>query len=121
MNNQHIIINQIDPRPQKMIEFLCNYSSAATTASFGFGYLYGIQTMLNIKALPNTETQPSGRIIEIRDIDRDQAKREIRQYFSDHHGENIDAADLQEALGINVFLAAEICEELEQEGKIKGL
>lgn len=57
--------------------------------------------------------------IEIRDITLKQAKREIKQFFSDHHGKYFDAADIQEALGINIDLAIKACEELKIEGAIK--
>ncbi len=55
----------------------------------------------------------------IRDITYRQAKKEIIKYFSDHHGENINAADIQESLHIDISLALEICDELERERKIK--
>ena len=59
-------------------------------------------------------------IVELRDISYDQAKQEIAKYFEAHHGENIDAADLQEALGIEIEIAIQVCEELEKEAKIKA-
>jgi len=59
--------------------------------------------------------------IEIRDIPFDQAKAEIAKYFLEHDGENIDPADIEENLGIEFDMAFEICEELEAEGKIKGV
>lgn len=59
--------------------------------------------------------------IEIRDIPYAQAKREIAKYFKEHDGENIDPADLEENLGIEFEMAFAICEELEAEGKIKGV
>lgn len=60
-------------------------------------------------------------VIELRDVPYEQAKQEIAQYFRDHHGDEIDAGILQEELGIELSMAAEICEELEQGGKIKEL
>ena len=59
--------------------------------------------------------------IEIRDIPYDQAKKEIAKYFKEHDGENIDPADIEENLGIEFEMAFAICEELEAEGKIKGV
>jgi hypothetical protein len=56
--------------------------------------------------------------INLRDIPYETAKEEIRKYFQKNHGKDIDAADLQEALGIEIAMAMEICEELEEEGKI---
>lgn len=60
-----------------------------------------------------------GTVLEIRDVPFDQAKEEIASYFRKHHGEVVDAADLQEALGIDIGTAIEACEELEEEGRIK--
>jgi hypothetical protein len=60
-----------------------------------------------------------GTALEIRDVPLDQAKEEIAAYFKEHHGEVVDAADLQEALGIDVGTAIQACEELEEEGRIK--
>jgi len=57
--------------------------------------------------------------ITIRDIPYNQAKREVAKYFKDHHGETIDAADIEEALCIEFTMAMTICEELENAGKIK--
>lgn len=58
--------------------------------------------------------------INIRDISYDQAKKEITEYFKAHHGETVDAADLEEYLGIDIEIAIQVCEELEKEGQIKG-
>ena len=64
----------------------------------------------------NTEAE-----IVIRDLSFTEAKKEIRQYFKQHHGEDINAADLEENLGIDFELATKACESLEKEGKIKGV
>jgi hypothetical protein len=58
-------------------------------------------------------------VLELRDISRHQAKKEIASYFEDHHGETFNEADLQEALKISIWMVIDICEELEKEGKIK--
>lgn len=64
-------------------------------------------------------TQDSSEEIEIRAIPYDQAKKEIRQFFKDHHGEHFDAADIQERLGIDIVVAINVLETLREEGKIK--
>jgi len=64
---------------------------------------------------------PLPNVVDLRDIPYTQAKEEIAEYFEAHHGENIDAADLQEGLGIELSTAIRICEELAEEGKIKAL
>lgn len=60
-----------------------------------------------------------GTTLKIRDVSLDRAKEEIAAYFKEHHGEVVDAADLQEALGIDIGTAIEACEDLEEEGRIK--
>jgi hypothetical protein len=60
-------------------------------------------------------------MLEIREIPRDQAKDEIRQFFKDHHGEKIYPSDIMESLALDYDLVYEICEELEKDGEIKGL
>ena len=59
--------------------------------------------------------------IVIREISFAQAKKEIRQYFKQHHGKDFTAADIEDDLGIDFDLASEVCEKLEKEGKIKGV
>ena len=58
--------------------------------------------------------------IVLKDISYGLAKKEIKEYFSKHHGEIIDAADIQEALNIDISMAIEILDDLENEGKIKA-
>jgi hypothetical protein len=60
-----------------------------------------------------------GTVLEIRDVPLDQAKKEIAAYFKEHHGEFVDAADLQDVLGIDIGTVIQACEELEEEGRIK--
>lgn len=59
------------------------------------------------------------KIIELRKISPKQAKKEIKEFFSKHHGETINAADIQEALNIDISLVFEIFNKLEKEGEIK--
>ena len=60
-------------------------------------------------------------VIELRDIPREQAKREIRQYFNDHHGEDLYASDVGDALSLDVFLADDLMTELVEDGEIKAV
>ena len=57
--------------------------------------------------------------IEIRKITYRQAKKEIADFFKDHHGKELNAADIQENLGIDIEVAIKACDQLEKEGKIK--
>ncbi|MGA9536416.1 MAG: hypothetical protein WBR24_10955 [Desulfobacterales bacterium] len=57
--------------------------------------------------------------IEIRRITYSQAKKEIADFFKDHHGKELNAADIQENLGIDIEVAMKACDQLEKEGKIK--
>jgi hypothetical protein len=59
--------------------------------------------------------------IVIRDIGRKEAKKEIRKFFKEHHGESIDPSVIVENLRIDIGLAIELCAELEREGKIRSL
>ncbi len=63
-----------------------------------------------------TEPEP----INIRDISYAQAMIEIAQFYKERHGEDFDAADIEESLGIEFEMAMQICEELEKEGKIRS-
>ena len=60
-------------------------------------------------------------VLEIRDIPRDQAKQEIKDYFEAHHGEDIYPSDVMEALFLDYDLISELCNELQREGKIERL
>jgi hypothetical protein len=59
--------------------------------------------------------------IELRDITREKAKKEIEAFFKEHDGETIYPSDVMFALGLDHYLVSEICQELEKEGKIKAL
>jgi len=59
------------------------------------------------------------KIIELRKISYKQAKKEIKEYFVRHHGEKIDAADIQERLQIDIVCVFGILDVLEAEGKIE--
>ena len=71
-----------------------------------------------IAELTSIDYEERGQIV-LKDITYGQAKKEIKEYFSKHHGEIIDAADIQEALNIDISMAIEILDDLECEGKIK--
>jgi len=60
-------------------------------------------------------------VLEIREIPRKQAKDEIRAFFKSHDGETIYPSDIMEALALDYDLVYEICEELEEEGKVKSI
>lgn len=60
-------------------------------------------------------------VFELREVSYEDAKREIKQYFEAHHGESIDAGDLQEALGIDIQMVIQICQDIERDGQIKAL
>ena len=60
-------------------------------------------------------------ILECRNISKEEAKKEIKAYFEEHHGENFYASDIEDNLGIEYDLVMEIFEELESEREIKAL
>ena len=72
----------------------------------------------DIAELTSIDYEETDQIV-LKDISYGQAKKEIKEYFSKHHGEIIDAADIQEALNIDISMAIEILDDLECEGKIK--
>jgi len=72
-----------------------------------------------VAELTSIDYEEPGKIV-LKDISYGQAKKEIIDYFSMHHGENINAADIQEALNIDISLALEILDDLELEGKVKA-
>jgi len=76
---------------------------------------------LRAKVVAMQATNSPEKILGIREIPREQAKEEVRAFFKAHHGEAIYPSDVMEALSLDYDLVYEICEELEQEGKIKGL
>jgi len=67
------------------------------------------------------QANSAGELLEIREIPREQAKKEIKAYFEAHHGQNIYPSDLMDALRLDYNLVWELCNELEKEEKIKGL
>ena len=79
---------------------------------------YAIATKKEIAELTSIDYEETDQIV-LKDISYGQAKKEIKEYFSKHHGEIIDAADIQEALNIDISMAIEILDDLECEGKIK--
>ena len=58
------------------------------------------------------------KTIKLRNVTLRQAKKEIKDYFSKHHGKTIDAGEIQEVLGIDIRFAIILMEELEKEGEI---
>lgn len=67
------------------------------------------------------KTNSGEKMLQFRELPREQAKEEIRKFFQDHHGESIYPSDILDGLHLDYDLVYEICEELEREGKIKGL
>ena len=59
------------------------------------------------------------KTIELRKLSGKKAKKEIREYFSKHHGETCDAGDIQAKLSINIEDVIGILKELEIEGVVK--
>ncbi len=61
----------------------------------------------------------AGRAIVIRTVERDQAKREIRDLFES--GETLYYSDIVRRLGLDISLVVELCKELELEGQVMTL
>ncbi len=60
-------------------------------------------------------------VIELRDISPEQAKKEIKQYFEEKHGEHFDSVDIMSALSIDHEIVDRVLIELEKEGSIAGI
>ncbi|MBN1689012.1 MAG: hypothetical protein JW893_07935 [Candidatus Omnitrophica bacterium] len=74
-----------------------------------------------IQEILNESADNDEQIIDVKEIDHVTAKAEIAAYFQNHHGQTITAADIQQDLGIDIFMAIDICEELEKENRICGV
>jgi len=59
---------------------------------------------------------PQENVIVLRDISREQAKREIRQLYKT--GRTLYCSDLVKELGVDLKTVAEICNELEANGEL---
>lgn len=73
-----------------------------------------------LKELINTISEPKPseeQIIEIREIPRHQAKKEIAELFQ--KSETLYFSDIAEKLCLDLELVVELCAELQKEGKIK--
>jgi hypothetical protein len=76
---------------------------------------------LKAKVAALQATNSPEKVLEVREIPREQAKEEIRAFFRDHHGKAIYPSDVMEALSLDYDLVYGICEELEKDGAVKGL
>lgn len=98
---------------------------AVANASFGVGYIKGVRSMMietnTFNPVANGPVNPPAGCIEPKDVTFEEAKKQIMQYFLDHHGENIDYGDLMDVLNIHLSLIVEVCAELESEGKIAAI
>lgn len=60
-------------------------------------------------------------VITIKDFSEFEARCLIEEYFKTHSGEIVDPSLIQDELGVEIGLACEICEDLEADGKVRGL
>ena len=68
----------------------------------------------------NSRFDPEGPVIvDLRDVSRDQAKKEIKEYFEAHHGENLYSHDITQALCIELEMVDDVLAEMERDGQIK--
>ena len=66
--------------------------------------------------LDAAKTMQPEDVIEIREISKEQARKEIVESFES--GEPLDHADLADALALEISLVVEVCNELMEEGVI---
>jgi hypothetical protein len=60
---------------------------------------------------------PEEKVVVLRDITRDEAKREINSLFSS--GRTLYYSDIAEELGLDLRIVVGLCQELEDEGKVE--
>jgi hypothetical protein len=72
-----------------------------------------------IMEMNRTSDNEESVTIHLRDIPRDQAKKEIKEYFEAHHGENLYSHNITEALSIDLETVEDVLEEMETDGQIK--
>jgi hypothetical protein len=56
--------------------------------------------------------------LELRDLRDDEAKREIKAYFEEHHGETLYPDEVAKALRLDVLQVIHLCQELAREQQI---
>jgi hypothetical protein len=89
-------------------------------ATFTIGYQRGAAEMLG--ALENAQKSVcQSKSNPIPSISLREAKKAIKAYFEEHHGEAIDYTDLMDHLEIPLPIIVKACEALEREGKIAGV
>lgn len=70
------------------------------------------------KRFSNIEASlPSEKVIILRKVSKEQAKKEIRKLFSESN--TLYYSDIAERLGLDLELVVDICNELQRQGKIK--
>jgi oligoendopeptidase F len=60
---------------------------------------------------------PNEKVVLLREISKEEAKKEIRQLFSE--GKTLYYSDIAEHLGLDLQLVVEICNELQKSGEIE--
>lgn len=62
---------------------------------------------------------PKDRVIEVREVSPEDARKEIQQYFEAYGGDVIYPSDVAEALNLDYLMVNEIMEEFFNDGKIR--
>jgi hypothetical protein len=57
-------------------------------------------------------------VIVVRELSRDEAKKEIKKLFEDNDGKSLDYGDIMRELKLDLKLVVELCSELAKEGEI---
>jgi hypothetical protein len=61
---------------------------------------------------------PEEKMVVLRDLTRDEAKQEIQSLFSS--GRTLYYSDIAEELGLDLRIVVDLCQELEDEGKVES-
>ena len=81
-----------------------------------YGHIAGELAQLRERVHRLEATAPEVKVVVLREISRDEAKKEIAELFAS--GEALDFEQIVERLGIDLELVVEICNELMEAGEI---
>lgn len=81
-----------------------------------YGHIAGELAQLRERVHRLEETAPEVKVVVLREISRDEAKKEIAELFAS--GEALDFEQIVERLGIDLELVVDICNELMEAGEI---